>query len=81
MCTFPDESKATPVGYFNAADVAAPPSPEYPYVPVPATVRMMSSASAVGDDEEGLDVGFEEDGLYVGFEEGNPAFSATFRTR
>ena len=72
MYTFSDESKATAVGLLNTADVAAPPSPEYPFAPVPAIVKMMSSASAVGDDEEGLDVGFEE---------GNPAFSTTIRIR
>ena len=41
MYTFPDESKSTPEGKFNSADVAAPPSPEYPNVPVPAMVEIL----------------------------------------
>ena len=43
MKRFPEVSKATPVGLFNSAEVAGPPSPEKPPVykpeiPLPATV-------------------------------------------
>src|ERR1035437_49867 len=38
MYTFPAESTATPVGLFSDAEVARPPSPPNPAVPVPATV-------------------------------------------
>src|SRR6185437_16111255 len=40
MYTEPVESTATPVGVFNCAFCELPPSPVYPAVPVPATVRM-----------------------------------------
>ncbi len=41
----PDESVATPAGYFNAADVASPPSPlKDVAAPVPATVDIMPVA-------------------------------------
>src|ERR1700719_185699 len=38
---FPERSTATPEGLFTIALMACPPSPEYPQVPVPATVEMM----------------------------------------
>ena len=38
MYTLPDESNATPHGFFNNALVAAPPSPLLPALPVPAIV-------------------------------------------
>ncbi len=39
--TFPEESNVIPVGPFNVALVASPPSPLYPAVPVPAIVLIM----------------------------------------
>src|SRR5262252_9473471 len=41
MKRFPEPSTATAHGVDNDADVAGPPSPEYPGVPLPATVVMM----------------------------------------
>jgi hypothetical protein len=39
MYTFPDESTATPYGFLNVAEVAAPPSPlKLPLVLLPANV-------------------------------------------
>ena len=46
MNTLPEESTATPVGVFNVAAVAGPPSPEEPAVPVPASVVMIPRRSA-----------------------------------
>ena len=40
---FPYESTAIPVGPLSVAEVAGPPSPVYPAVPVPATVVMLPS--------------------------------------
>jgi hypothetical protein len=44
MKRFPEESIVTPVGEFNDADVADPPSPEKPLFPLPATVVIMPLA-------------------------------------
>src|ERR1039458_6074014 len=41
---FPEASTATPLGPFNSAEVAGPPSPEKPLLPLPATVVMMPLA-------------------------------------
>ena len=41
MKRFPAASTATPLGSFNDAEVAGPPSPEKPSTPLPATVVMM----------------------------------------
>jgi hypothetical protein len=38
---FPEASTAEPFGWFNVADVAAPPSPLYPAVELPAIVLMV----------------------------------------
>ncbi len=48
MKRLPEESTATPEGRESSADVAAPPSPEYPARPVPATVEMSPAAAAAG---------------------------------
>lgn len=42
MYIFPGESKATFCGWFNDACVAAPPSPESPAFPLPATVLIVN---------------------------------------
>ncbi len=39
--TLPAPSRATPIGRFRLAEVAGPPSPENPAVPVPAMVEMI----------------------------------------
>ena len=41
MYRFPEASTARPFGVFNDADVAGPPSPEKPWVPLPATVEII----------------------------------------
>src|ERR1019366_2526671 len=41
MKRFPEASAAIPRGSYNDSEVAAPPSPEKPAVPFPATVVMM----------------------------------------
>src|ERR1700674_4673975 len=40
MKRFPEASTVTPEGTFNDAEVAGPPSPEKPKLPLPATVLM-----------------------------------------
>src|ERR1700683_507561 len=44
MKIFPEASTATPEGLFNDAEVAGPPSPDKPAVPLPATVVMIPLA-------------------------------------
>ena len=43
----PDASNATPCGWYNVADVAAPPSPPKAVPPVPAIVDMMPNLSTI----------------------------------
>lgn len=45
MYTLPDISTAIPVGPFNNALVASPPSPVLPAIPVPAIVDMVPVAT------------------------------------
>src|SRR6202522_4177306 len=47
MYRFPTASNAIPAGVFNSALVAAPPSPEKPEVPLPATVVMIPVFAAI----------------------------------
>src|SRR5947199_2047050 len=43
MYTLPAGSTATPLGPFNDAEVAGPPSPSHPSLPLPAIVLMIPS--------------------------------------
>ena len=53
MYIFPTESKATVEGLFSSAFVAEIPSPLYPPVPFPATVKISPLAGGEGGGGEG----------------------------
>src|ERR1041385_2197327 len=47
MMRLPAPSTATPEGWYSVPLVAAPPSPEWPWAPLPATVVMMPAGESL----------------------------------